>query len=144
MNIHGQSLGRRRRGIYSLVSISILIGFVLATSAVLLTILSDYADIATSNAECYISGALHSTGSQMAYFTMTLHNLGSEAITSANVRFIDDDGISHGFSNSTLAVLPGEAWNRMGSFPASISEKKQYPISATAIFEDNSAIVCTG
>ena len=134
---------RRRRGIHSLVAVSMLTGFAVMVSGALLAVLSDYGEISTHGAQCTVSGAtLHSTGDGMAYFVAGIRNMGSGTVTAANVTFTDDHGVSYGFASDALSVPPGQVWDESGSFPASVSGTGDYPIRATAAFDDGSITVC--
>ena len=131
----------RRRGIHTLISVSMLIGFTIVMAGILLAVLSEYGAISTNNAECALSGvSIHDVGDR-AYFVMTLYNIGSGTIISANVTFIDDDGIEHGFVNDSLSVASGDIWSDMGSFPASVLDQK-YAVRASAVSVDGSIIKC--
>ena len=132
----------RRRGIHTLISVSMLIGFTIVMAGILLVVLSEYGAISTNNTECVLSGvSIHDVGDR-AYFVMKLHNIGSNTIISANVTFVDDNGIEHGFVNDSLVIAPGGMWSNMGSFSASISEQ-EYLVRASTVSEDDSIIECT-
>ena len=131
----------RRRGIHTLISVSMLIGFTIVMAGILLVVLSEYGEISTNNAECVLSGVtIHDVGDR-AYFVMTLHNIGSNDIISANVTFIDDDGIERGFVNDSLRIVPGGMWRDMESFSASISDQK-YVTMASVISDEGSITRC--
>ena len=132
---------KKRLGIHSLIAVSMLIGFGIVLSGMLLAVLTDYADIATRNSGCILSDvSLYDVG-ERAYLVVSLRNVGSGVITAANVTFVDDDGTSHGFGNSSLAVAPGDAWRQMDSFSATVSDK-EYIVRASATTEDGSVIEC--
>ena len=131
----------RRRGIHTLISVSMLIGFTIVMAGILLVVLSEYGAISTNNTECALSGvSIYDVGDR-AYFVMTLHNIGSNAIISANVTFIDDSGIEHGFANDSLSIVPGGLWSDMGSFSASVSDQK-YVTKASIVSDEGSITRC--
>lgn len=134
---------RNRRGVHSLIAVSMLIGFTLIGAGMLFAVLVDYRDVSLNTSECSLSNlSLHIVGDSRAYFIASLHNLGSGVITSATIIFTDDSGIEHGFSDDSLVIDPGYTWDVMDTFPASIS-KKDYVVNAMAITIDGSTIVCS-
>ncbi len=133
----------RRRGVHSLVAVSLLIGMTTAMVGILLAVLGDHADIAANNAQCALDFTLYDTGDDAAYMVASLHNLGSGVITSADISFIDDHGVERGFADSGISIPPGESWDVMDSLAASVSGGDGYGPIASVTMDDGSMIGCT-
>lgn len=134
---------KTRRGVHSLIAVSMLIGFTLVGATILSAILVDYRDISLNSADCYSDVSLYGVGENRAYLVVSLRNLGSEIMTSANIMFVDDFGLSHGFANDSLEISPGQTWKKMDSFSASVSPDTKYVIRILATMHDGSMIDCS-
>ena len=110
-----------RRGIHSLVAVSLLIGLASVMAAAVASVLLGQVDNLTGSIGCEISDVvLHETGAGRAYFAASVHNTGTAAVDSAAVRFLDDGGTAHGFTNGT-ALFPGDSWKPSGAFAAPVT-----------------------
>ena len=92
LTFFSQQQSRKRRCIHRLVKISTLIGFTITAAALLFYVMSDHGFISMDSADCDVSGSLYRTGINKAYLMISLDNLGSKTITTANITFVDDDG----------------------------------------------------
>ena len=131
----------KRRGVHSLVAVSILIGFAIVMAGLLLAVLTEYGDITMSSTECHMTYAsLYRTGTNTAYLSVSVSNLGSEEITAIEITFSDDNGETYGFSD-TVNILTGDTWEKMGTVPASVSDK-EYVLRASVRTDDGSTTEC--
>ena len=138
-------MSKSRRGIHTLLSVVMLIGFTLVGASLLLVVLFEYGDIATNNASCAISDAsVYRTGTQSAYFTATLHNLGSISIHKIDIVLISENDGSVEIVNRAVDLAFGQSLDVMKSFSISsgLLDAKSGLVLASAIFEDGSRADC--
>jgi len=138
------TLQMMRSGIHALLSVSMLIGFTMFGTVLLLATLSDFVDVSTGNVQCGISDAhVYQTAPGQVYFTATLHNLGSIPIHETSITFADASSSAHGLVHHPVVIPPGHTFSVRDSFAASISEDRNPNIMASAVFGDDSVIQCT-
>ena len=130
-----------RRGIHSLVAVSLLIGLASVMAAAVASVLMVQVDNLTGSIGCEISDiVLHETGAGRAYFAASIHNTGTVTVDSAAVRFLDDDGAVHGLNGTALG--PGDSWKPSGTFAASVADPA-HMVRATVTSGDGSVEECS-
>ena len=136
----------QRRGIHSLVAVSMLIGFTITMAGMLFYVLDDHAGIAVSNSACTLHNvSLHSTGNTGAYFVASLHNIGHDTVTSVNFTIVvgDGGGKDHKFSTGPMELASGQTWDEKRSIPVPVSSGGDYLVYALAQTDSGSAVQCS-
>ncbi len=132
---------KTRRGIHSLVAVSLLIGLASVMAAAVASVLLGQVGNLTGSIGCEISDiALHETGAGRAYFAASIYNTGTVTVDSAAVWFLDDDGTVHGLNGTALD--PGDSWKPSGTFAASVADPA-HMVRATITSEDGSVEECS-
>ena len=133
----------QRRGVHSLVAVSMLIGFTVAMAGMLFHVLNDYTDIATSNSACMLHNvSLHDTGNNNAYFVASLNNLGHDTITSVYFTVAGTGNADHEFNTGQIELASGQMWDEKTPVPIKISGNTDYLIHALAYTDSGSTVRC--